>query len=75
MTTDDIWVRSPACYNALDDGMGIILNYSCGFKPTFDLKTKNKYVAVERQLYKKYFKLKDVVKVEMETANLVVYTK
>lgn len=75
ITTDDIWVRSPACYVALDENMSSYFNYSCGFNPTQELKDADQYVPVERQLYAKYFKIKDIVKVEMETANLVVYTK
>lgn len=75
VTTEDIWVRSPACYAALEENMSSYFNYSCGFNPTQELKDADQYVPVERKLYAKYFKIKDIVKVEMETANLVVYTK
>ena len=43
--------------------------------PTAELEAEGGYVQVERNLYKKYFTIKDIVKVEMETANLVVYTR
>ena len=55
--------------------MSSYFNYNCGFNPTQELKDADQYVPVERGLYAKYFKIKDIVKVEMETANLVVYTR